>query len=224
MLHGDTKVFALEDWLLTLKCPSCISLSDKLFLLVSFYFFACGCWLTGPGMSMLQEWEDGAWLYSASKRPSQNSPVNRFLLERDIPCTAFCTGLFFLAEVDLILCLVPDFRRLTVRSGAIHTHSSAWQQQELEMVSESVANRRKTDWTLRVCFMKEVGSVLDFKGLVRFGENDKIGIVSINWYLRVMTGERWLGLQFQLYICPTVWPQASYLLSSSLSFPNCKKW
>lgn len=31
-----------------------------------------------------------------------------------------------------------------------------------------------------MCFMKEVGSVLDFKGLVRFGENDKIGIVSIN--------------------------------------------
>lgn len=76
-------------------------------------------------MSMLQEWEDGAWLYSASKRPSQNSPVNRFLLECDIPCSAFCTGLFFIAEVDLILCLIPDFRRLTVRSGAIHTHSSA---------------------------------------------------------------------------------------------------
>lgn len=26
--------------------------------------------------------------------------------------------------------------------------------------------------------MKEVGSVLDLKGLVRFGENEKIGIVS----------------------------------------------
>lgn len=63
VLHGDTKVFALEDWLLTFQR----SVHHVYRWMINFFCLlasisACGCWLTGPGISMLQEWEDGAWL------------------------------------------------------------------------------------------------------------------------------------------------------------------
>ena len=35
--------------------------------------------------------------------------------------------------------------------------------------------------TLRECFMKEMGFVLDLNAVIRVGENDKTNVASINW-------------------------------------------